>query len=478
MNWVPNAAFTQPERVFELVMDELRARRIKDMLYLGFTEAGALFLPASALDAHAYCLGGTRSGKSCRALMPLLAQMIRWGKRVWLIDCKPERALWPHLQAEAQRAGRKATIFSLYPGGPPSDFEIDVFADLHGRSPQEVSSHLVSALQLDGAKEQFFSDTNRTCLSSGLGALRKKGGPPSFERLAPELVRLKTAFPHAQHVRDVVSSLASEPMFNPRKRPRSLEEVAASNEIVYFCVPISSEKGNVGKAAANLILRLAALSQRDAAMRGQDRERLFLAVDEFQGISDAQSVRNVLAEASAHGVSLLLSHQTKDQVQDRALAGLLRQVGLIVDFSPIEDEFWLKRSGQVWRDVPVWGGDDELVSVREQLEYRFDYRDLNFATRTPGMAVVDSPHAAAELELPQVAFLPYHVSAAEAKHRETLFRTPVSLPAVSSRLARRPQRKPASSSKPAAKRAPTHRSDPLLQLYEQLKRETLLAPIL
>jgi len=465
MMWAPHAAYIEPDRVFELVVQDLADRGIDDLLFAGFVGSTALYLPISAFDSHGYIVGPSRSGKTARALAPLLTQLIRFGKRVWVFDCKPDLALWGHLSVEAAKAGRNATMFSLYPG-VPGDFSLDVFSDLADRSPRGVATHLMSALSLDGAKEQFFSDTNRACLSDGVDAARKKG-VLCLKSLLKEILRMRRAYPHAQHALNAIQMLSREPMLNTPSTARTVESLASSDEVVYFCVPVASEAGEIGKAVANLVLRLVVLSQRESAIRGRPRERLYAAVDEFQDLATAGDIRDILAQASGHNVSLILSHQSKAQVQDRALTGELRQAGVQIDFSPIDDgQYWMERSGQVIREF--WSG----TAFREQSDFRIDWSDLNDVARTSGVAIVDSPHVPPDLCLPQAAYMPFHVSMSEAKRREQLFRLRVSAPASQpsrATLGRPIQR--------LAKSGGSQEPDKLADLYAKLKRETLFPPI-
>jgi hypothetical protein len=144
--------------------------------------------------------------------------------------------------------------------------------------------------------------------------------------------------------------IASSPLRNIVGQPSSafnIKDVMDSRKIL-VC---NLSKGEIGEDACSVLgsllltsIQVAALSR--ASVSEDERQPFFLYVDEVQSFLTL-SFADMLSEARKYGLSLFLTHQYMEQLDDRIRAAILGNVGTLISFrvgsadaSYLEREFY------------------------------------------------------------------------------------------------------------------------------------------
>lgn len=459
MNFLSPAVLANPHIAWDLAVRTLQhAGAGADHILFGFGPE-PVYVPISALHAHVYALGASDAGKSSRVLAPTIAQLIIAGRPVWTIDCKPDPLLWGHIKAAATAAGRTVRFFSLQPG-IASEFGLDFFEALRlgNRTPRQIAELLIGSLGLNKAAEPFFVTQNAGAVRLAIERGMRKGRL-SFRAIAHELRGLTTEkrFEHAGHALDAFESLADVPELNPPRNgegPPSIDfaRLIEQGSVCYFCMPVSTEAKLTAATAASLLLKLAVAVSKDLAIRGRSTKRLFLAVDEFQDIGSTADLKELMAQVRGvgGGISLILSHQVEEQIEDEGLRALLKSAGVMVCLSPRqlaaqlqewsgEKSVWIRSEGMnssySYGTEGSWS-EGMSVGYTETIRPALDLNAILEVHRIPGCGF-----AMIAGDPPRPLFFPHHVSRAEGDRRAAdAFRPSEKLRAQSTPLDRRTQK--------------------------------------
>lgn len=386
----------------------------RDHFLLGFLP-DALYLPKSVLQSHAYIVGPSNSGKTSRVLVPLLAQRIQASDTVWVVDCKPDEMLLGHIDAECRAAGRQVRLFSMQPG-LKSEFTLDLFAglDLNPRTPRQIAQILIGSLGLGEAKEPFFISQNAGALTKAIEDARPKR--LSFRTIAQSLAKVlrhEKRFEHAIHALDVLEELADVPALNDGPNRVSVAQLLGSGDVCYFCLPVTTELKMSCATAASLLLKCVTLASKDLALAGRGVARVYLAIDEFQEVAAAGDLADLLGQVRGigGGVSLMLSHQVREQVQDLGLQALLQTAGVLVFLAPRSQADEL----QQWSGEKIvhltsesfsssWDRSSETVSYQETFRSALELNTIQQLNEMVGFGI-----AVVSGGTPTPIFFPHHV---------------------------------------------------------------------
>ena len=439
----------------------------RDYFLLGFLP-DALYLPKSILQSHAYVVGPSNSGKTSRVLVPLLAQRIHAGDTVWSVDCKPDEMLLGHIDAECRVAGRQVRVFSMQPG-LESDFTLDLFGalELNPRSPRQIAQVLIGSLGLGEAREPFFISQNAGALTKAIEAARPKG--LSFRTIAQALAKVvqhEKRFEHAIHALDVLEELADVPALNDGPNRLSVAQLLESGDVCHFCLPVTTELKMSCATAASLLLKSVTLASKDLALVGRNVPRVYLAIDEFQEVAAAGDLADLLGQVRGigGGVSLILSHQVREQVQDLGLQALLQTAGVLVLLAPRSQADELQKwSGEKMILLTsksysrTWGssssGRSETVSYQQTFRSALELNTIQQVNEMAGfgIAVVSGGY-------PTPIFFPHHVEFDAALRRgRGAFRARRPTSSMQGKVTKQPIRKPLS--RPSSK-VPTNSVSP------------------
>jgi hypothetical protein len=322
----------------------------------------------------------------------------------------------------------------------PSEFAIDFFEALRlgKRTARQIAEILIGSLGLNQAAEPYFVSQNAGALRLAIDRAMQKGRL-SFKSIAHELRGIvggsDERFKNAVHALDALEALADVPELNPGKNGSGglptidFVKLIAEGAVCYFCLPVATEQKLASATVASLLLKLAAIVQKDLAIAGQKTGRLFFAIDEFQDVAATSDLKDLVAQVRGlgGGISLLLSHQVQDQLEDRGLKALLRSAGVLVLFGPrqwaAELQEWGgeatvllrsegRSSGKSSSADGVSWTDTHSVSYQETIRPAVDLNLIQDVNARPGFAFVVVGGG-----IPRPLFFPHHVPHSVALQR-------------------------------------------------------------
>lgn len=452
MNYYSPVVVQNPDLAWREALTALHAAGGKKWFLVGFGPE-PLFVPESALHAHVYVVGPSNAGKTSRVLVPLTHQAILAGNATWFLDCKSDPLIYGHMREAAREAGRKIHFFSLQPG-IPSEFSIDFFAALRlaKRTPRQITEILIGSLGLNQAAEPYFVSQNAGALRVALERALQNGHV-GFKSLAHELRGVVNGkderYKNATHALDALEALADVAELNPSRNgsggPSAMDFVNLVKEgaVCYFCLPVTTEQKLASATVASLLLKLAAVVSKDLAIAGTQTERMLFVIDEFQEVAATSDLKDLVAQVRGlgAGISLLLSHQVPEQVEDRGLQALLKSAGVLVMLAPrqfaTEIQEWSgekvvmlrsegRSSGRNSSADGVSWSDTHSVSYQETIRPALDLNLIQEVNARPGFAFVVVGGG-----VPQPLFFPHHVPHGVALQRSAAaFARPMPVKAI------------------------------------------------
>jgi hypothetical protein len=250
--------------------------------------------------------------------------------------------LYAHMHRAARVRGRTLRFFSLMPT-LPTDYVLDVFpALLKNRTPHQVAELLAGSLNLQST-EAFFTEQNVIALEQALTSAQAQG-TVTWQSLARELRALVGTrnLEHAQHALNVVERLSKCAEINPGATTTAhlpsldVEDALREGHPLYLCLPGSTESSMTSCTVAALLLKLIISVARDLVAQGKVVRQMFVAIDEFQDLASGSDIQRLVGQVRGvgGGISLILSHQVEQQIEDEGLRALLLSFGLVVFFTP------------------------------------------------------------------------------------------------------------------------------------------------
>jgi hypothetical protein len=180
---------------------------------------------------------------------------------------------------------------------------------------------------------------------------------------------------------------------------------------------------------ASLLLKLAAVVSKDLAIAGTKTERMIFVIDEFQEVAATSDLKDLVAQVRGlgAGISLLLSHQVPEQVEDRGLQALLKSAGVLILLAPrqlaTEIQEWSgekvillrsegRSSGRSSSADGSSSSETHSVSYQETIRPALDLNLIQEVNARPGFAFVVVGGGA-----PRPLFFPHHVPQSVALQR-------------------------------------------------------------
>jgi hypothetical protein len=288
-------------------------------------------LDRTLLRTHAHIMGGTGSGKTSLAIVPLAAQLIAHADAsIVIIDLKGDRAMFWGSFLEAERAGLPFKWFTIDPGC--ASFVFNPFTQRHNqeRTVNARAQSLLLAMGLyygDAYGKSFFQSISLDTLTAFLSKYSDIRSFADLARYAEEpgtYVATGTDQENSQHLRTLLRQMGSIAPLNGNERttpelPRQvlaeaidMADVLTRKQVVYFSLP-SLEEELTAKAIGKLAL-YALVSAAQVIGRWRKTVPCYVFLDEFQQMC-AENIRIVLEMARSKDIFLLLSHQTRDQLK-------------------------------------------------------------------------------------------------------------------------------------------------------------------
>ena len=269
-------------------------------------------IPATKMTEHIHILGGSGSGKTSLAVMPLCLQAIQKGSAVMVIDFKGDKQTIHLLEQEAKKKGKKFFLFSL---NGEIGAGCNTYNPLASGTVLSKVERIMTALLLvfDGAAK-FYSYVQQSTFIELLKALDKENvkytisdiytilnNPNLFTRLTGD--RLSE-----QQIRGLTAALTpfvEISQINDLEPDIDLLTILNNGDVCYFDL----QSAETPQVAASLGKMIAMDLQALAAKRNQLSCSATIAIDEFQNMA-CEAFGNIISKLRSANFAFVLSNQT------------------------------------------------------------------------------------------------------------------------------------------------------------------------
>lgn len=304
------------------VLDEPRTAG-PSLIRLGTTDDKESFAFPLSLLGNMHIRGMSGSGKTSLSLIPIVAQLIRFGYPVFVIDLGGDISMYHNVNevASGLRASRLVALDPLIESQhfPPIQtlkgvplivseisqrllrgFNLDFGAALHG--PTYYTAQALAATLSVG--KQVFAENPGAGLQEVDHYLNLPGN--------------KKAFKDADAIRMNVRFMLEYPVFSWHEDPEQniiVERAIENREVCYFFCP-SLDDPIVSPLAGGLALSTIIHIASARVKRGRPRIPVYVIVDEFAEIV-GRSLASLLAQGRKYGLRFILANQSSSQLETR-----------------------------------------------------------------------------------------------------------------------------------------------------------------
>jgi len=296
-----------------------------------------VFIKPKQRIMHTQVVGTTNSGKTESVILPWAIQDIQQGRGLLLIDGKADRDLLNKLWAYTVEAGRE-NDFRLFSLG--SIEKSQTFNPLVGGSAEEITERIFSAFTFENP---FYRSLQYEVLAQTLRIFEAASEIPTFlklhqaisnpshlERLC-ENSNVPALYSWVMHLKNLsgadrdqrTSGLTSQishfafgrssSLFNAEEPAITVEQALASNQIVYFQLPVLLSPF-LGAATGKLVLQSlqSAIAKRH---RGSEHRKFFsVFLDDFSEYLYPGFV-SVLNKSRSANVGIVFAHQALGDIE-------------------------------------------------------------------------------------------------------------------------------------------------------------------
>jgi len=306
------------ERVNFKAIDHIN-RTPKDQIFLGLDDRRRpVTLPVKSLTEHVHIIGGSGSGKTSLAVLPLCIQAFRRGMSVVCIDFKGDEQAIKLLAKEAGAAGKRFYLFSLHP-----EIASNTYNPLqHGTALGKVE-RIMTALELvfEGqakfytyVQQSFFIPIVKALDSQGaLYTLEGIARILSSEALVASLLGIDEKDVNKNHLKGLTAAL--EPftdlkIINQPAADINLRQIMEDGDICYFDL-----RSAVAPSIASALGKMIAMELQELAVYRTPASRLaMIAIDEFQNMA-CQAFENVISKVRSVNYALVLANQARGNLE-------------------------------------------------------------------------------------------------------------------------------------------------------------------
>jgi len=258
---------------------------------------------------HVHILGGSGTGKTSLAVIPICVQAIRTGLPVVAIDFKGDKGAIQVLHREAKAAGKKFYLFSLHPGIRSNTYNPIGSGDTLSRVER-----VMTALELvyDGPAK-FYTYSQQAVFLPLLRHFDRQGVKYTLRDVQalikdPDLVKeILGENINSGHLKGLAAALtpyADVSQINVHEADIDLARVMQYGDVVYYDL----RSAVAPELAAGLGKMISLDLQGQAAFRTQADRIAVIAIDEFQNMV-CQAFRNIISKVRTANYALILANQ-------------------------------------------------------------------------------------------------------------------------------------------------------------------------
>ncbi|SFF97503.1 AAA-like domain-containing protein [Desulfotomaculum arcticum] len=314
-------------------------------------------LPADKMTEHIHILGGSGSGKTSLAVIPLCLQAIRRGSAVIAIDFKGDKQAIQLLAREAQAAGRRFYFFSIN-----SRINSNTYNPLAAGSSLSKVERVMTALDLLFAGEaKFYSYVQQSTFITLLKTLDAMDFKYTLgdiytilknQKLFSKLTGEEISENQVKGLTAALTIYADLIQINDPWPDINLEKVMQNGDVCYFDLR-SAEAPHLSSSLGKMIaMDLQAL----AAGRSQLNRLAVVAIDEFQNMA-CHAFTNIISKVRDANYSMILANQSMGDlkaVSQDFINTVITNTATKMVFNveePGDAEYFARRGGKILQEV-------------------------------------------------------------------------------------------------------------------------------
>jgi hypothetical protein len=286
---------------------------------------------------HTHIRGQSGAGKTTRALLPLILQLMAAPPDadqdrpdpIFIFDLGGDNSLFHCVRAAAESLGRTFRFLSL-----EHDEDWHFFDPFQAVNPGKsriihLASMLIEAFNLDNGQiygGQYFTQQNLAALlevARHLIQQQAADAPVSIDQISTYLERNRKRVRDSEQIRTMFAFLENYDQLRPHlaSSPDQLIDVARAidaGEVIYFHLPTLGEAITARPIAGLALFTIQQIAQQ-RPRNNKSKRQAWVFIDEFHEIA-GRSFGRFLVQCRRFGLSLFLSHQDNNQLHDRDTA--------------------------------------------------------------------------------------------------------------------------------------------------------------
>ncbi|MCL5290715.1 MAG: TraM recognition domain-containing protein [Firmicutes bacterium] len=325
-----------------------------DRFFLGLDDRRRpVTLPVDRLTEHIHILGGSGTGKTSFAVLPLCLQAIQRNMPVVAIDFKGDEQAVKLLAREAGVRGKKFYFFTLKPGLKSNTYNPLNFGDTHAKIER-----IMTALDINFEGEaKFYSYCQQAVFYPLVKYLDSRGisyGPGDIRLLLQNPILLEKLTGESVDQKQIKGLVAALTRYGDidiiNKLPTDIDlgNIIRQGDVCYFDLR-SAIAPEISRALGKMVaMELQSL----AAERSQQDTIAMIAIDEFQNMA-CSAFTNVISKVRSANYGLVLANQALGDLRDVSygfLNTVITNTSTKIIFNvedPGDAEYFSRRSGQV-----------------------------------------------------------------------------------------------------------------------------------
>ncbi|MDK2888538.1 MAG: hypothetical protein PWP72_1416 [Thermoanaerobacter sp.] len=329
-------------------------RTPENRIFLGLDDSRRpVTVPVARMVEHVHILGGSGTGKTSFAVVPICIQAIRRGMATVVVDFKGDKGAIQQLAREARAAGKKFFLFSLHP-----QIAGNTYNPLASGGALSKVERVMTALELVYEGEaRFYSYCQQAVFLPLIKYLDDRGVRYTLRDIQeilknPELVQELTGEEMSPgQIKGLTAALtpyADLEAINDPEGDIDLAEVMAAGDVAYFDL-----RSAVAPELASALGKMIAMDlQALAAFRTPQDRMALVAIDEFQNMA-CPAFRNIISKVRSAGYALVLANQALGDLRavgEDFLNTVVTNTSTKIIFNvedPGDAEYFARRSGQV-----------------------------------------------------------------------------------------------------------------------------------
>lgn len=325
-----------------------------DKMFLGLDDRRRpIHIPIAKLTEHIHIMGGSGTGKTSLAILPICVQAIRHSMANIVIDFKGDKMAIQALAKEAKEAGKKFYLFSLHP-----QLKSNTYNPLYSGNTMSKVERVMTALELIFEGEaKFYTYCQQAVFYPLLAYFDNRGVKYTMKdvyeilrsaELVEEITGDKITTSQVKGLSAAMTPYADLKNINNPESDICLSETLNNGDVVYFDL-----RSSVAPEIAAALGKMIAMDlQSCAAYRTEHDPVVLIAIDEFQNMA-CKAFKNVVSKVRSANFAIVLSNQAMGDLETvgkgfiNTIATNTRTKIIFCTSDPNDADYFARISGQV-----------------------------------------------------------------------------------------------------------------------------------